>query len=1170
MKRSFLAIVGLFCLFHSAIVHAENRRHFIILQDNSGSYFQASKADITNVQESIIQLFNNSEKGDGYNLLSREAQQNITFFDPLLDEVSFLWFVADQEGNVGFYNNPDANYKTFEDYFFTTGIIPSFKGASTSIDSFLKENFKNKPRLRFSPNYSGGLSVYSFTSLAYPLCLDVIETDYSQEYIIIIVSDFKAGSTFGNKRDEKIFHDAFRQKADLVLKRASLLNGQFVTIDFCDYYHESDKVGIIGYYAFKIRPNAGLPNPENIEVRLNSNVLFDQLSYASDNYSLQESSIVFNHSSELIIDEIGIELTLPTGEKLYRDVTSSVRAKNGDYRIGRIDNLKLHNITEIKDDFSSELCFIFKTRYSLGEKDSSYVKYVFETSRSLTKSNFNLKTQLSPLQMTSIIVLILLILFLIVAAYLFFKGKPRGIQIRYNRFNDSYETIDFSSEGAGKVHTDYKYWSERDEQYGFELRVDGRFDYHTPGKFYNWGETTGYPVRVYPRIKNVPGFDIYVSSGNKASNSEDTPIEIDSFKDGVFSFVFKFRKTSSTPIEEPIKFEIGAILASTNTGTRRFELEKIMKKYEFHVGPNLGNIWLGVDPGTTGSCIAVGTSRNDVTIEQDSSGKDVISPSVIVINPEGLEDDSPASIRSNTIFGAKANAIRSEKLMQNKFVSIKKLLGYNERFEIGKGLYVKSSLLSTLLIEGLLKQLNDYITDNRLQYPQFFNSRGVFAPQRAAFAIPNNFTAAKIQQLKNCIQEVEKLSLKEIRFIYEAEAIIVNYLNSSASSEQKQESPSGETIFIFDMGGATINATLANVKKRQERNNWIYEISIISKLGYGIGGDTIDYAYLKWIFSKSDSFQSLAENDPFVNNDAFGMVQRRKLKDEVLKLKKSTISNYIAKKETLIDRIDITNFNKYKLNLVDDDTDPFIQDCKNNKSSFLYSKIFDDYVWSNIKDIISDILVICHERNVSTLDTVIMSGRSSHFPRVKEIVEGSINKCFSPKFILLGLEESKSAVARGACYYGTQSSRIRLMNMTTNGVFGVIQTLSPTSPSRFIKLIGDSEEFKDGYVFGEKSIDEGQDFIYDGRQVRFCQVMGVNPNDIIAKAEKHKYTEIATIEAQPFAIRAVQITITDKDKIQCGVTDVNGDVQPPVESVVCDSDIMACNDEQYTFFVKQS
>ena len=1185
MKKYYCLLLIVFFVCLSCFSKADNRRHFIILQDNSGSYYSFSRQDIEALQNEVVALFDNQYNGDGFDLLSKECSQGIQFFDSNNDEISFLWFVADQAGNVNFYNNTDGEYQYFEEYFFTYGKNPSFKGLAKGSKEFLEENFSNRPALNSTSNYGGFLSVYSFTSLAYPLCLDILNTDYCQEYVILIVSDFKSGSTFGNKRDESIFRDAFRLKADSVLSRVAFLNGQFVTADLCNHYIGKG-AEIIGYYAYKIKPNVGYPKPEIIEVRINSNIVFDQVSYEEGVYSLRESEIVFQHSDDFSIREIGMEISLPSGDKCYKDITTETHEKDGCIKINSIRGIVLPNVINDSSEFPSEIRFVIKGNYDLGGVNNSSIKYVFDSTRSLGKSNFNLKTKLSTTQMTSIICMTLLLIGALLALVFVRKGKPQGIKIKFNHFNDSYETIDFSPEGSGKVHTDYKYWSEQDEENGFEITIQGRFDYLNLNKWYNWKQKSGNPVRVRPRIKPVDGFSIFVTDGSKISTTEDQPIEIDAFKDGKFSFVFRFKRMfSEKAITEPIKFEIGAVLESTFKGMiRHFELERTMK-YEFHIGPDLGNVWLGVDPGTTGSCVAVATTVNDLTIEQDSNGKDKIIPSVIAINPDGLERDS---IRKNMVFGSKADALQSEDIIsKNKFLSIKKLLGYNDKFKLlgkkdGKrySVEVDSSLLSTLLIEGLLNQQKVYIESDRTRFDGFFGNDGEYAPKRAVFAIPNNFTAAKMQQLHDCIFGVENLTIKEVRFIYEAEAIIVNYINNgSKSNVEQQKKAEGETIFIFDMGGATINATLANVKYRQgqEGKDWVYDINIICKLGYGIGGDTIDYAYLKWIFSKSDSYPILKEKDPF-GSDKDMMAERRKLKNEVLtKLKINTINNYKQDKKgtQLIDRMDIKNFNGYGLSLLGEDEggDPFIKDIKNDKSSFLYGPIFREYVWDNIRAIINDVLTKCSKESESpiNINTVIMSGRSSHFPRVSEIVEQSIKKKVEHyNFILLDLEESKSAVARGACYYGVMNNRIRLNNMTTNGAFGVIQTVSLNQPSSFIKLIGDGEEFQNGVVTGESSIDECQGFELDGRRVRFCQVMGVDPDKIIAKAEKHKYTELASLRADTFRIKSVHISVSDKDKIQCSVTDVQGTPQPPVEAVVCDSDITACNDEQYTFFVKQS
>ena len=679
-------------------------------------------------------------------------------------------------------------------------------------------------------------------------------------------------------------------------------------------------------------------------------------------------------------------------------------------------------------------------------------------------------------------------------------------------------------------------------------------------------------MRIYPSKLSCPeGFEAYVSAVGKISNSANMPIEItNAFKNSQFEFSIIFRD-KGTIVTRPLLFAFEIELVSLNNGIRSFNVST-RTAYQFHLGPDLGNVWLGLDPGTTGSCIAIATSSDDLTIEQNNN-EDLISPSVILIPTDKLKSSSKDDIRSVVRFGHKAQAIKNESDTMRKFVSIKKLLGYNSTFPLGtnkKGeeLSVNSAFLSTLMVEKLMEQHQAFIEANKEEYPQFFDN-DIYSPKRAVVAIPNNFTASKIEHLRECILDVKDSPIKELRFIYEAEAILVNYINSDSAKVHEQESLHGETIFIFDMGGATINTTLANVKRRKRDNDLVWHIEIISKLGYGVGGDTIDYAYLQWIYSKSAEYSDLAHNNPFGVQSTMDMKGRRKLKEAVLELKKQTIRNYEAGEETLIDRYQIAHFNGYHLGMQEDDV--FNTDIKNDANSFLYSEWFEEFVYNNVRSITNDILYVCDKKGIGTLDTILMSGRSSHFPRIKETVDAVVKRAgYTPDIALLPLTESKSAVAKGACYYGVLNNRIILQNMTVNGVFGVIQRTDPNRAPIFHKLIDDGDAFEKGFKTGRAAITQSQGFTFDGKMVRFCQVMGVNPVEIISKNEKHKYSEVASIPAQPFPVQEVQMSITNKDKILCSITNTNRDTIPAKETMVKDSDITACNDEQYTFFVQQS
>lgn len=1167
MRKRYLI---LFLILSVISCFAQNRRTFIVLQDNSGSYYNSNEEDISHIQRKLIDLFENKTILNKYSIATNESKHGISFFDRNEDNILFYWFVADQGNNCNYYFRSDGDYELFENYFLKAGLNYRKYNLSgeASIEEYFNHVFEDRPTLTSCDN-SIGIKTYSFTSFAYPLCFDVIPPSYSKEYVVIVVSDFKAGSTFGNRQDEKIFKDAFKSKASLVLERVALLNSQFTKIDLGDYYKDSGYNNIIGFHIFKVRPNAGFPNPENIEVRINSDLHFKQNDYEGNIYTMEQSEIVFNHSHNLIIDEVFIEFKLPTTEKRTKNITKYVTEKNGVFSISSIEDIVLPNIN-IGFLQNIEIKFIFHSSFLI---DNKPIKYTFETKRTIDNTNFTFQTQLSTMEISGIVVATLLLIFGIVIIVLWRKGKPIGILTSFPRFNDSYESHDYSADGTGKIHTDYRCWTTMDEvKGGFEIKVKGRLNYEQRNKFYNWQESTGYMVRIYPSKLICPaGFTAYISGEGKVSNDATMPIQMsEAFKDSKFEFSIVFRGSGSM-VTTPMLFGFEVELVSVNNGIRTFNVHTKIS-YHFHVGPDLGNVWLGLDPGTTGSCIAIATSSTDLTIEQNNN-EDLISPSVILIPTDKLKSSSKESIREVARFGYKAQAIKNESDTMRKFVSIKKLLGYNTTYPLGKNkkgeeLSVDSAFLSTLMVEKLMEQHQKFIEENKDDYPQFFENDS-YNPKRAVIAIPNNFTASKIEHLRECVLDVKDSPVKELRFIYEAEAILVNYINSKDAKEKEQESEQGETIFIFDMGGATINTTLANVKRRKIKNDLVWIIEIISKLGYGIGGDTIDYAYLQWIYSKSDDYSDLAQNNPFGVQSTMDMKGRRKLKESVLELKKQTIRNYNAKEETLIDRYHLAQFNGYHLPMQDED-DVFTRDIQNNRSSFLHSKWFKEYVYDNVSSIVNDVMHVCAQKSVGELNTVLMSGRSSHFPRIKETVENVVKqKGYTPTITLLALTDSKSAVAKGACYYGVQNSRIILQNMTVNGVFGVIQRLEPNKAPIFHKLIDDGAEFIGGYKIGNASITESQGFTFDGGVVRFCQVMGVSPVDIIAKDEKHKYTEVALIPAKPFPVQEVQISITDKDKILCSVTNTNGDTIPPVETIVKDSDIMACNDEQYTFFVKQ-
>jgi molecular chaperone DnaK (HSP70) len=1178
------------------------RRHIIVLYDNSGSFHNTNyTSQIDVINHKLIDLFNNRLIDSRFNNLSIEKENGIDFFDPAMDEVSFFWFVAKRQDNLYFLSSSKSDdqnlLQKFARKYFSVGINSTYSTSNENISKYVDSNVKIRPDYKFSyldESYNrlhnatkSWMGDYSFTAYTYPIIWDVLQTNYSKEYIIIIVSDFLSGSDFGNKQDETKFRSVYnaggKDLATPMLERIDVLQNKFFKIDYFDYsiatgYQSNNNPVILGILAFKLRPNTGYPEVEKTNLMLNSNIHFTQKNFESDIYNIEPVTVSFGHNKQLLVNKINT---------LIFDGDSVIASTNISNDTIRFDSVTLNYTlptTEIqiknhrtKQDFTSNnysIKYVFYTDYDLGE--STFIKYTHEVNRNLDVNNFEFLTQLSLKQKIIMTVFIFLLIIFLVFYIIRMLGKPTGILLRMATFTDNYESADFSENGKGKILTDYMNWTETEEDNKqFKIKISGKFSYRYSNKFFNWKEQTGFPVSITPNSLIAPnGFAVHVECGISFTNSSEHPVNFDkAFKKGEFEFYIVYKKEEDIKVTEPQYFSFDIEVGSINGGIQKFSCSK-HKRYDFHVGPELGSVWVGIDPGTTGSCIASATNNEDLVIEQ-RNGEDRIIPSEIVIDPGKIKQQSEDQIREACYFGERAAASKDEKFI--RFISMKKLIGYADKFILKDSIELDSKLLSSLLIEYLYTEHKKYISKLRQTHSQFFENNGKYAPQRLAVAIPNNFTATKIQHLKDSIEEIPNSPFKEIRFIYEAEAILVNYINQSNANEKKQMSESGETVFVYDMGGATINATLANIKRIQKNDKKEFHITIISKLGYGIGGDTIDYAFIKWIYSKKDSYPQLSSTDPFISGN-MNIRDRQDLKKAILQLKIDSVKNSREEEGTnLLNRDYIANkLNRLELTKKVDENgyltnnDPFYKQCLNGPESFLHDPIFKEYIWDNIESIVSDIMSICANKGIISLDTVIMSGRSSLFPMVKETVEKTISakSKYKPKFIQLSMAESKSAVAKGACYFGTQKKSIILRNRTTNGVFGVIQKFLPAESAHFHRLINAGVDFSEkGTVDNSVSVTKQKDFGWDGYKVRFCQVMGVNPEQIIANNERHKFSDIAILPAKPVAIERVSMEITDKDKIFCTTWNTNGDAIRK-EARVSDAEITKCNDEHYTFFIK--
>ena len=102
-----------------------------------------------------------------------------------------------------------------------------------------------------------------------------------------------------------------------------------------------------------------------------------------------------------------------------------------------------------------------------------------------------------------IFAILLLLIFLIV------YGKPRKITFRTNGYLDSFEKIDYNTDG--RHLTPFKPWNVEKEKFD-HLPYMGEFEYRSPGYFFNWNS----PVYLRLHSINVPdGFELFLKPNSE-------------------------------------------------------------------------------------------------------------------------------------------------------------------------------------------------------------------------------------------------------------------------------------------------------------------------------------------------------------------------------------------------------------------------------------------------------------------------------------------------------------------------------------------------------------------------------------------------------------------------------------------------------------------------------
>ena len=1192
MIKKYFFIILLLWSFNNTLAQQTFRRHFIIAYDVSTPFVHAVNATPA-YHQALVNLFSNKlvyRYSEAYqDNLYVERRNGLPFFDPDRDEISLFHFniAASEFDRLRRISNADENeiVSTFNNLFLKDKNFnwTNFPGGS-DLSGYVLHMLSIPPT---PSRFGNGVSMSNFV---YPLVLDQIDPDkYAEEYVLIILSDFLTGSTFGNTKDLDRVRDIFKipygvslsgdSPVSYIKKQIDDLASQFYKIDFFQYaFLPPRSNNLIGIIAYKVKPKVGVLTPEDISLFVDGDLDLQQRGYQSQRFKTSETRIKFTHNENLEIHELKMSVSSQlNGEKkvLFEDVVAS-KDETGAWTSRFTKNKQLMRFDESQHAYflpsfkisldqkinqrnfrNLVFQYEFKTKYTA--TNNQPLNFIYKTERVLPVDNINYSTK------ASVIIMFYLIPILAVLLLLYFMvkyGKPEKLLLRIDGYLDSFEYIDYKT--SGKLLTPFKAWDRNQHAVDY-LLVDGEIKHKSDSYLFNWNS----PVYLRLQQVSVPdGFELFLkpNTDDLKEFGSDNVLSVRK-RNNKISFVVGIRQNDITKVlvdPELVKFTVEAVIKDAVFFIKSEIHERL--EYKFHMGVDLQDAWVGFDPGTTGSCVAVGSATDNIILGEDKARNNII-PSILVFDKSEPFQENGVEIPEQIYKHGSAAAVFYQSPGKYKgFQSIKKLLGYKDIkevvFENSKTLHLRGKDLAGLLVKGLFKDMETFFNRSDIN-PENYNRDGAFNPLRAVVAIPNNFTITKIQDMVDCIDNLNQF--KEIRYVYEAEAVLFYYL-SNFSELSKGETPSNsETLLVFDMGGATINATVVTTNKTLVNERPKYDIDFLGKIGFGIGGDTIDYCISRFILSFSDEFPMLSSIHILENKIPLALL--------AFKIKMEIIANYYTDKDYLITAYNLEKFINEELGTtitIDQDTSEMYSYFKKESGKFrLFDHpLFVKIIYDNVKDAIHEVIRLS---GTPQINKVIFSGRSTSFPLIKETVEKQLKTYESkPRIIALSLEESKTAVAKGACWYGINKNSVRLNNLKTNASFGFKKTLSADKMDvKYFELVEmgctfDTHQEGIDAFHGVKNITD--DFAFDGNKVHFYQVMGKDADKILSEGQKHKFSKIASVNLDQVTSK-VAMKVNENDEVECAVV-LQSNRKIIEMGVVSDQEIDEANEEHYTWTVK--
>lgn len=1230
--RIFVFFILIFGFSNQGFTIDYYKRHYIILVDQTNDIQVREKRSFGKVYSFLKSNF----LGNG---------DNSFMFDETTDEISLYSFALIGDGTPelnGIYKQIhslaingqcEKAYKTFVSNLIENQSSFSVeKTKGVTLEAFLDK--KMHPLFDGRCNHyqklekENGHSV-TFSKYVYPIIIEKEHFDFTKptsEYIIIIASNFQSGlDDIGTSQDrtaliemlgEKNSND--RRNYNYFANRFSLLSEPFYQIPLFRKEFQSSVEGknaLPSALGFKL----GLRTLQGVSSYITSNIDIKQNEYRSSLFRIGSTTISFNHNENLAIDSIRFVVGNSNGKEIYHCIIN-----NNDYhRDCNTQSYIFHPIEIDLNTYKRNDTLLFKYIFFSSVKNDTYtiMPMAFVADRSVVLAESVFHPEFTLLEKMALIFGLIAFIALAFFAWMAYnkRGKSvlRGVNVKIWHVSNSrfMELQDYHV-------VDRDCWYMRRGEKQRLINITGAVDVQ------KISFARPYQLKVEYRIDDVDNNEDFSFRPDGQESTGEYKIkskwyEVPLKSDGTFELnALVYQVDGKTPDLESwnnILDMLVTVKAYLYKGEKIIDLKEDTKYYHFIVRPEISNaaLWMAFDPGTSGACVAYGiggnpTDKTNIKIayntEIDSSGKETqvsIFPSKIKIPDESSIITEKGNVDISTLkeapkykaegdfyFGNLARVHEG----RNSFQSIKKLLGYNDmhvlldehRQEICK---LSGRDLALLLVKGLCNHFEQYIRTNPEVSDKdrdLFIQNGTFAPSRAIVAVPNNYTIVKAQDMVDSIKRTGLF--KEVHYLYEAEGVMMCYLRNKwddITNNPRSYEEEGKFFVVFDMGGATINTTAfsMNVITAQNRGNrYIREIELSTnaRVGYNVGGDDIDFSWIRILYQIPAVDKFLTENN--IEQEDHIKQHRTGILKYVQKLKLDWIERLSQPgglSDEDVDRLwmDISSDNglpEFGIELpsqIDSESAEYIRKEWDARS------VMNKYVFSAVENAIKELLSTIGAKNIE----IIFSGRTSLYPGIRQTVIRTIKSELKLTCLIWdGFENAntgksidevvKTAVATGACWYAMFSNLIKLKHNIVTSTFGYVDL--ENGESKFIPLIKRGAKLDE---LGKLTSNPNYTVLTPNLpNVRILQMLtsqhevvmkGLNSeNKLDNDKVKHLVNQLAHLTSNEIdgELKGVVISVDDKNNFNYQVNIAGGKALTG-SGTVNDADIKTENSDAYAF-----